>query len=198
MVVRIVHHLLIDSPINIKILALYKLNQICIGNFCKHLVTLKPLVWCTFFINSAIFSDRPNFNKLFLKIFRYGTLSKSQPFKKVQARHTKMFEERHQRQQQKQQQQQEEVIETLAFAVEELMKQMEKKKKELEEVIDHEIELSEEIIGAYVWRKSGLKWGIERYAGNSKFTNFSCQQEWSYKCTKRKYQKLKGTGRGKG
>ena len=39
----------------------------------------------------------------------------------------------------------------------ELMKQMEKKEKELEEVIDHEIELSEEIIGAYVWRKSGLK-----------------------------------------
>ena len=86
-----------------------------------------------------------------------GCYQKSRPSKKVQARHTKMFEERHQRQQQKQQQQQEEVIETLAFAVEELMKQMEKKEKELEEVIDHEIELSEEIIGAYVWRKSGLK-----------------------------------------
>ena len=46
-----------------------------------------------------------------------GRYQKSRPSKKVQARHTKMFEEHHQRQQQKQQQQQEEVIETLAFGV---------------------------------------------------------------------------------
>jgi chromosome segregation ATPase len=76
-----------------------------------------------------------------------GRYQKSRPSKKAQAKHAQIIKERHQKYVQRQQQQQEEIIETLASGVEELVVRLEEKEKELNEVMEHEIELSEEVMG---------------------------------------------------
>jgi hypothetical protein len=75
-----------------------------------------------------------------------GRYQKSRPSKKVQAKHEQKKLERRERQRQRRLQSQEEVIETLALGVEELVGQIEDKTKEMVEVVDHEIELSEDVM----------------------------------------------------
>ena len=90
-----------------------------------------------------------------------GRYQKSKPSKKVRAKTEKIREERHQRWQQQQQQAQEETIETLALGVEELVVKLEEKEKELEEVMDHEIELAEEVM-ILDGKKEGLQVELTR------------------------------------
>jgi len=86
-----------------------------------------------------------------LKYFLLATLvmgryQKSQPSKKVRAKLEQKKLERRERQRQRRLRSQEETLETLALGVEELVGQLEDKEKEMVEVIDHEIELSEEVM----------------------------------------------------
>jgi chromosome segregation ATPase len=95
-----------------------------------------------------------------------GRYQKSKPFKKVHVKTEKIRKERQQRWQHKQQQVQEEVIETLALGVEELVVKMEEKEKELVEVVDHEIELAEEVMNL-----EGKREGLQKDLGRERRWN---------------------------
>jgi chromosome segregation ATPase len=92
-----------------------------------------------------------------------GCYQKSRPSKKAQAKHSKIIKERHQKYIQRQQQQQEETIETLASGVEELVVKLEEKEKELNEVMEHEIELSENMMSL-----EGVSEGLKKDVGRER------------------------------